>query len=164
LIFAAQFRRRPPSGREVWILYLGGYSTDAWAHSKISNLLTPQLGPYSSHNHGILKKHVALIRQSGVDALVSPWHGSDSDPANTTYSDETLDILFALAANAGLGILPLILHHDGRTTESVRERVDMWQAQYGRRSAEIHGIFFLSTRELLLLQQGMPILIFIRHL
>jgi glycoprotein endo-alpha-1,2-mannosidase len=128
--------------RQVWIVYHGDWANNdtdghwgAWRRQKddysgdffeppdsIPSVLHPQLGIYSSHDLTVLRSHIEAMAQVGVDVIVFPWHGSSS------FVDETLRLLFPLAAKSGLGILPFISNYPGRNSTTIRTDLEY----YGR--------------------------------
>ncbi|OHT01826.1 glycoprotein endo-alpha-1,2-mannosidase [Tritrichomonas foetus] len=106
------------SNKQVWALYFAHYGnleTDGtwkiwkmkrgeWINkyfeppSSIPSIYFPMLGLYSSHHKPTLKKHLAMISDAHIDAIIVPWDGQKTkDQKESGFIDESLEILMKLA-------------------------------------------------------------------
>jgi hypothetical protein len=152
--------RRPtptpiPPIKEVWILYessWGNVETDGnWSGWDLRNErstqfnppddipspLYPRLGAYSSHSLATLNAHLAMIRNASIDAIVVPWDGPwiSIERANNTnktssFSDETLRLLFDIAPKYQLKLIPLFTVFKGRNETTMDMDMTYYRARY----------------------------------
>jgi glycoprotein endo-alpha-1,2-mannosidase len=152
--------RRPtptplPPIKEVLILYeseFGNIETDGnWSGWTLqterstqfdppNNILSPvypRLGTYSTHNLATLNSHLAMIRNASIDALVVPWDGPwiSIERANNTnktssFSDETLRLLFELAPKYQLKLMPLFPVFKTRNKTTIDMDMAYYRARY----------------------------------
>jgi glycoprotein endo-alpha-1,2-mannosidase len=147
--------------KQVWILYLGCWGnpktdTDwgAWARAKpnddsssfappdeLPSVFTPLLGPYSSHDPSIIKLHLAMIRTCNIDVIVVPWHGVSHFEGNSSFTDQTLKLLFQFAPEYNIKIIPLLPDYSGRNLDTVIADLTYYKQNYIHQRAQvfIHG-------------------------
>lgn len=101
----------------------------------------PMLGPYSSSDPTVLKKHMEWIRQAGVGVLSITWWGRGS------YTDGNVKPVMDAAAEAGLKVNFHIEPYPGRTPATVADDVAYILKKYGRHPA-FYRADFLGNRPL----------------
>jgi glycoprotein endo-alpha-1,2-mannosidase len=140
----------PP--KEVWIIYLGSWGNPAvdgdwfgWNRTTerpdhpyfdppedIPSLYYPLHGAYSSHNKTILKIHLTMIRDMGIDAIVVPWLGPWASNGTTSFTDQTIKLLFDLVPSYDLKVIPLFAKHQGRNLTSFLADLSFYAQRYAK--------------------------------
>jgi glycoprotein endo-alpha-1,2-mannosidase len=159
--FAPSPIRAPPvpldsaSPREVWILYFGSWgspsvdgrwvswnrTTDRWDHREfvppddLPSLHYPLLGAYSSHNKTVLKTHLGMLQSANITALIIPWDGPTISNGTSSFSDQTIKLLFELAPQFSMHIIPLFPTFEHRNKTSLLADIASYKSRYIKQPA-----------------------------
>ncbi|CAB4057070.1 MANEA [Lepeophtheirus salmonis] len=122
---------------DVHIFYYGWYGNPSyddgkWIHwnhrvlppppDDIGANFYPQLGPYSSRNHEVIRYHVEMIRRSGCGVLVYSWYppSSNDDQSFSSSSDELLPSLLDIAEEVNIKVALHVEPFIGRNASTFR--------------------------------------------
>jgi len=129
--------------KSVWALYnpyWGNNITDGsyvgWRRKKmsympdyyeppnsISTVLYPQLGLYSSHDPSLIRQHLYMMFQSGIDGVIIQWNGFNrTDPSTNltdTYDERAIMLMLDAAEEFNIGVAVQIQLYDRRSNESL---------------------------------------------
>jgi glycoprotein endo-alpha-1,2-mannosidase len=124
-IFYYNWYGAPPHQREYVHWPQGGHRPP----DAIGANYCPLLGPYSSSDPDVLKRHMQWIRQAGVGVLTLSWWGRDS------YEDRGAHAVLDAAAAAGLKVNFHLEPYDGSTPDRFADDVAYILTRYGRHPA-----------------------------
>ena len=105
-----------------------------WSNDKnvlpyeISTKTFPSLGVYSSHDESIIKEHLLMMRQSGIDGAVLMWDGHNH--SNNGFLDKTLDLLFEHAKAYDVKIGIQIINYENMSSESIYDDIRYYVDKY----------------------------------
>ncbi|XP_040577455.1 glycoprotein endo-alpha-1,2-mannosidase [Lepeophtheirus salmonis] len=96
----------------------------------------PQLGPYSSRNHEVIRYHVEMIRRSGCGVLVYSWYPpSSNDDQSFSSSDELLPSLLDIAEEVNIKVALHVEPFIGRNASTFRLALEYVVRRFGNHSA-----------------------------
>jgi hypothetical protein len=79
--------------------------------------------------------HLSVIQSCQIEAIVVPWDGI-SQSGNSSFTDETIRLLFQFAPSHHLKIIPLIPDSQRRTTETVTADLNYYSQKYFKSPAQ----------------------------
>lgn len=142
--------------RQAWILYFcnfGNYEMDGkwinwkikkgpWVHQyfepplSIPSVYYPLLGLYSSHHKPTIKKHLKMLVDSSISAIIVEWDGpnrqqtTDSEP---NFIDQSLQLIYSIGSQFDIKIGVILSNYINQTKESLREDINYYITEYGNK-------------------------------
>lgn len=144
------------NNHQVWILYFahfGNYESDGkWINWKIKkgpwvkqyfepplsipSVYYPLLGLYSSHHKPTIKKHLKMLVESSISAVIVEWDGPNRQQINDydpNFIDNSLQLIFSIGSQFDIKIGIILTNYFNRTKESVKEDINYYLSTYGNK-------------------------------
>ncbi|KAK8883415.1 hypothetical protein M9Y10_046065 [Tritrichomonas musculus] len=141
------------SNHEVWAIYFahfGNYETDGkWINWKIKkgpwvnqsfepplsipSVYYPFLGLYSSHHKPTIKKHLKMLVESLVSAIIVEWDGPNRKQlidSDTNFTDTSLQLIFSVASQFNIQVGIILSDYYQQTNESIKEDINYYLSTY----------------------------------
>ena len=151
--------------KQTWAIYYAGFENmkndGAWSYwaknSENSNSnkneeqpktnllaqLYPEEGYYSSRNKTVIKKHMQLLQESEVDAIIVPWFSRHIDnefaPNRKRVTDKSLSKIISQAETTPIKVGIMIPDYDNRTWETIFQDIKNYNSMYGSRSTTLRS-------------------------
>ena len=146
---------------QVWCLYYAGFESmrndGAWSYwvksgsetkekgsgkneepkEDVVAKLYPAEGYYSSRNKTVIKRHMQMLSEAGVDAIIVPWYARHVDPnapSRRRATDKSLSKIIGVAESSNIKVGIMIPEYEGRTWDSMLVDVKNFNSRYGGRS------------------------------
>ena len=149
------------SNKKVWILYFahfGNLETNGkwvnWRMKKgewidhyfepplsIPSNYFPSLGLYSSQHKSTIKKHLKMISDCNIDAIIVPWDGPNrkqTQEMDKSFIDDSLKIIMELAPDFSIKVGVLLTNYIDRNNETEIEDIKYYLEQYNEASLKIN--------------------------